>query len=71
MAQPSFFREKLVERIGYLRGVISTMELYAIWNNGERFIGVMREPLKEATKPFTSELEKLAVELSEIWHKPC
>ncbi len=52
-------REYKLLRIGALNGIIETMELYAIWYNGERFIGVMQEPLKIALKPYQAELQYL------------
>lgn len=56
-------KEKLCERIGFLKGTIATMELYAVYYLGEPTIG--GESLKEATKPYLAEIEKLAVELSD------
>lgn len=57
-------REQIIPKIGFVEGQISTMELYAIWKDGARFLGVMREPLQEALAPYKKEL----IRLTEMLH---
>jgi hypothetical protein len=59
----------LIRRCGYLEGCIATIELYAIWKDGERFMGVMREPLADALRPYQSELYRLNKEAEPLLTK--
>lgn len=36
------------QREAFLAGYAAAMRMYAIWNNGEQFIGVRQRPLKAA-----------------------
>ncbi len=52
-------RDDRIERIGFLKGAIEAIRLYAIWKNGEQFVGCERYPLKEALQPYKEELVRL------------
>lgn len=51
--------ENVAYRKGFLRGMIEGIKLYAVWKNGEQFVGVLRIPLKEALAPYEIELEQI------------
>ena len=40
----------------FIRGFLACMELYAIWKDGKRYIGVMEEPLRSAMQDAVNEL---------------
>lgn len=52
-------KKEEISRISYLEGIIEGITLYAIWNNGEQLVGCMRQPLREALKPYKEELRIL------------
>jgi len=41
------FRSKYGNK-DFIDGITSAMEMYAVWRNGKRYIGVMEQPLDEA-----------------------
>ncbi|MFH1781850.1 MAG: hypothetical protein ABH835_04530 [Patescibacteria group bacterium] len=51
--------EEQVERIGFLKGAIEGITLYAIWRNGEQLVGCMEKPLQEVLAPYKEELTRL------------
>ena len=51
------------ERIAYLTGRIDGIEDFAVWKDGERYIGCMQTNIKEILKPYKDEIEKLESEL--------
>lgn len=52
-------REYAIHRLGFLDGAIEYITLYAVWQDGEQFVGVLRKPLKESLQPFEEERVKL------------
>lgn len=53
-------REQIIHRIGFLKGVIEGITIYAIWRNGEQLVGCLERPLKEVVKPYEEEIERLS-----------
>jgi hypothetical protein len=51
-----------VERIGFLKGAIEGITLYAVWKDGKQLVGVLQKPLKEVLQPYQEELDRLEKE---------
>lgn len=47
------------QRIGFLKGKIDGITTYAVWKDGEQFVGALRTPLEKVLKPLKYELEEL------------
>ena len=56
-------REFFIERIGFLKGAMATIELYAVWRDGEQFVGCMETPLKDVLSPYMDELSRVEKQL--------
>lgn len=54
---------KTIERIGFLKGKIEGITTYAVWKDGEQFVGVLQTPLEKVLKPLKYELEELTAQL--------
>ena len=55
-----WWRESYPDKIGnkdFVKGIIITMRLYAIWHNGKQYIGVMEMPLEKAIEEVKKDLE--------------
>lgn len=52
-------------RIAFLEGSIEAIKLYAVWNNGEQFVGVLRKPLGAVLQPYQEEIDRLKAEIYE------
>lgn len=50
---------KTIERIGFLKGKIDGITTYAVWKDGEQFVGGFQTPLEKVLKPLRLELEEL------------
>lgn len=50
------------ERIGFLKGMIVGISLYAVWRDGRQEVGVLRRPLEIVLWPYQKELDQLQKE---------
>ena len=42
----------------FVEGVVAGIEAYAVWENGEQYVGVMKRPLKEEVEEVKRDLLK-------------
>lgn len=55
----SYLKELYGTRGGqFIYGYLAAMETFAIWHDGEQYVGVMQTPLKEAMQHAVSELSE-------------
>jgi hypothetical protein len=63
-------REQILHRIGFLEGQIEGITLYAIWNNGEQWVGCTARPLSEVLAPYRDELQRMRVDYEKLQTSP-
>jgi hypothetical protein len=54
-----YSREEAQFRVEFLKGKIDGIRDYAIWKNGDQFVGCLEKPLREVLDPYQKEIEAL------------
>ena len=52
-------KNEIIHRLGFLEGAISAITLYAIWRDGEQWVGAMERPIKQVLAPYREEIARL------------
>ncbi len=49
----------LAYKVAFIRGAMSTIRLYAYWNDGTQWVGASKSPLAAVLKPYEDKLREL------------
>jgi hypothetical protein len=49
----------------FIKGFLAAMDMYAVWKDGKRFMGIMEMPLKQAMHECISELAEVPEDFEE------